>query len=297
MSIHARREPRHAFHVPARLVGADGRSAVGSTQDLSRRGLRLRLKLDAVCPETPRFAEVLAAIRDAFGKRASVVMSGHALGAGRLLSKEAIVVRLVTAADGPDALDVGLLFLDPLSEEEAAILGAPSTVVVPGDDAPDREETDWDEVARLSLIPRKVPRIVARGVSPGAPSAGRKLIARPKQRHPAVVQSLRAGGTSVSGHTEVLTAEAVLVRLKGAALDEDFEVRPLAAVAASFSELYGERIRLTLGAPEDPVWRGWGRLGGFEAAADSAADVIVMVALERPMDDQARIRAGLDHPG
>ena len=41
MSIHARREPRHAYQVPARLEGVDGCSTHGMTQDLSRRGVRL----------------------------------------------------------------------------------------------------------------------------------------------------------------------------------------------------------------------------------------------------------------
>ena len=299
MSIHARREPRHAYQVPARLEGVDGCSTHGMTQDLSRRGVRLRLRLDTLCPQNPRFAEVLETIREGFGRRASIVLPGAGLGANRSLAKEAIVVRLVSESDGPDAIDMGLLFLDPLTEEEAALLGAPMGVAVPGDDAPDREQTDWDEVAKDPAgPPQRRGRFIRRGATPGVVSSGRHMVSRPKQRHKARIDSLRPGGRSQEGHTEVLTPEAVLVRMGGAALDANGDVRALPEVAAAFSELYGERIRLTLGAGTGTshLWRGWGRLGGFESAPDDPADIIVMVALERTMDAETRIRVGLDQP-
>lgn len=299
MSIHARREPRHTYQVPARLDGVDGASAHGMTQDLSRRGVRLRLRLDVLCPSTPRFAEVLEAIREGFGRRASIVLPGAGLGANRSLAKEAIVVRLVSESDGPDAIDVGLLFLDPLTEEEAALLGAPHGVAVPGDDAPDREETDWEVVAQDPPgPPQRRGRFIRRGATPSVVSSGRHMVSRPKQRHTARIESLRPGGRSQEGYTEVLTPEAVLVRMSGAALDAHGDIRPLPEVAAAFSELYGERIRLTLGGGvgSGSLWRGWGRLSGFESAPDDSADVIVMVALERAMDAETRVRVGLDQP-
>ncbi|MGE0193701.1 MAG: PilZ domain-containing protein [Planctomycetota bacterium] len=299
MSIHARREPRHVYKVPARLEGQEGAAVHGMTQDLSRRGVRLRLRLDALCPQAPRFAEVLERIREGYGRRASIVLPGAGPSSNRTLAKEAIVVRLVSETDGPEAIDVGLLFLDPLSEEEAALLGAPMGVAIPGEDAPDRAETDWDQVAQEPAgPPQRTPRLIRRGATPGVAASGRHMVSRPKQRHKARLDSLRPGGRSQDGFTEVLTSEAVLVRLKGAAVDVHGDIRPLPEVAAKFSELYGERVRLSLGGGggTEPVWRGWGRLGGFEAALDDPADIIVIVALERAMDAETRIRVGLDQP-
>jgi hypothetical protein len=299
MSIHARREPRHAFEAVVRLQGShENATAEGLSQDLSRRGIRVRMTLSALRPDAPRFAEVLESIREHFGRGATVLLPGVGNHGGRTLAKDAIVVRLVSEANAEGCLDVGLLFLDPLTEEEVALIGAPNVIAVPGDDAADRELVEWEDVDRAltaATTRGPSPRIIARGTSADADATTtRRLVARPKQRHMATIEAIARGGMKADGYTEMLTPEAVLVRLPGAAIGDRGEIRSLSDVAASFSDLYGERIRLVIGPGAAPLWRGWGRLGGFEAATEDAADVVVLVALERTMDAEARVRVGLD---
>ena len=281
-----RRDPRHTFKIPVSIVGRRQQELSASCCDLSRSGVRVRVRLADLHLGPARFADLLEDIRNRFSGGMTIKFFNAGIHGARAVCKDAVMVRLVTADDGLQNIDIGCLFAVPLSLDEIAALGAPSGIDSGRRESTPREELNW-EALQLAVTREAAER------DGGRPAEGRRLVARPRQQHPAEIRGESLPMKRLSGTTELLTPHAIMVRIPRHLHEVE---GGLSHVASNFASRFGERIRLYLGELAEPAYVGWARVGGFEVAHDDGADVIISLMLERPMDRPARELLGLDIP-
>ena len=287
-------EPRLPVALPARLHLGHATSLPAKVEDVSRNGCRVRVELGALgIHAAAGLARVVERVRDRLGRGFEVELMPQDAKL-RVMAKPAVLVRMsLPDVQHGDVIDLGCLFGEPLHEEELDRIHD-VLQIADADEAGRREEISWEELERSPEVPRADGPLAASPVPPRRAAVSRRLIAVPKQRLPARVIAESNDDETFECRTETLTPHAVLVRMDGIVRRLGLDGYDLATTAMAFTQRYGETVRLRIGGAAEALWEGPTAVCGFEVPPRSDGDLLVTLTFQRPLDDEAKARLGLE---
>jgi hypothetical protein len=272
------RERRRAARVPCRLpirLVRGSHVTHGTTEDLSRAGVRVRLPLDGLelGPEV-ELAGVARRLDQRLGE--ACVGEFHWQSLGSLVRKVLRVVRVSRVPDDPFHVDLGCELRVPLDALESEALGVELPPVLAG-----RGWVPWttlhaDSAAQSGQVERDEPSAAAglrrRGVLMPARALGRAPLRgqAPEVSESAVVLSLPEPARFVF-HVQRQDATALLL---------------------AFDERYGSEHGLLLLEGEEPVWSGAARVNGLEYQR-ALQRLILTLDLPEPLKPEELQRLGV----
>ncbi len=262
-------------NLPVRVEG-DGGTFHVRLLDLSRTGLRLRVsgellgihRLSSLAQITRRIGETLG---DTFAAELHYEMLGP------LVRKELRATRIAKLDWEQTDVEVGCLMVEPLTDEEAGMLGVPLPAIG-ADNAP--------EVLQGAGPRHRTPAITRAPADPAAP-----------ERDPFVVWLYpEPGKNSKPLRTESLSITRGLAKLGvGKRQGWDLDQLPVARVVEALDEAYGTGILIRIVDGDDDIWAGPAEIQEVDVTPANC-DIRLGVSFGRELRSEELGRLGLPTP-
>ena len=274
VELERRRAARVTCRLPVRLVRG-GHVTHGTTEDLSRTGVRIRVPLKDLSLEPDvELASVARRLDQRLGE--ACVGEFHWQVLGSLVRKVLRVVRVVRAAGDATLVDLGCELRVPLDVLESEALGVDLPALASG----------WTASA-WSALPPCEPEVVSEVPMSEAGAAA-------SQRRRAVLMPPRARGRApLKGQAPEVTEHGVVMTLPESvrlALHEDRQ--DATALLLAFDARYGSQHELLLLEGDEPIWSGSARVTGLEHQR-STHRMVLTLSLSDPLRPEELVRLGV----
>lgn len=275
VELDRRRAARVSCHIPVRLVRG-GHVTHGTTEDLSRTGVRVRVPLQDLSLEPD--AE-LSGVARRLDQRLGEACVGefHWQVLGSLIRKVLRVVRVVRVMEDRALVDLGCELRVPLDVLESEALGV---------DLPPLA-AEWSAAAWNSVPPAE-PTSHADGSGNGGDTG-------PGQRRRAVLMPPRAlGRTPLRGLAPEVTEHGIVMTLdESVRLSLQVDRQDATALLVAFDDRYGSEHEVLLLEGDDPIWSGPARVTGLEHRR-AAHKMMLTLSLREPLRAEERARLGVE---
>ncbi len=254
-----RRQSQRIAFAGSVLLSTQRGPVAAEIRDLSRSGIRIRVRADALgFPPSPHLAPSAKNIRASLGAEFELDLHEDVL--GPLVRRRAIATHIGIPRDCPEALDLGCRFAKGLTDDEIEILGAE----LPAD-------SSWEDLA-----------------------FNERWMRFKQGQFRAYVNARISLDPALACETKSVSENALRVwcRSDGNRLALG-NTEDILKTAVRFSERFGDYVELRVTQGADDVWSGCAHVSGVEINPDKPRVMLLTLTFGRALAAHERARFGL----